>query len=89
MQRILFAAGAVLMMGVKAPGQASPQPIVPPSAETAHPAATHSPVRPLDLSKVDWRFAHPKPEVLLSVNLGNIMRSPFLRQSLEQSFNMT
>ncbi len=45
-------------------------------------------MKPLDLSKVDWRFAHPKPDVLLSVNVGNIVRSPFLRQSLEQSFNM-
>ena len=131
MQRILFAAGAVLLMGqgawaqlgsvkdsqmckqdpnnvlchpgepdqfkmykfngtelVKPPGQASPQPIVPPVAQTARPAA-RGVVKPLDLSKVDWRFAHPKPDVLLSVNLGNIVRSPYLRESLEQSFNMS
>ncbi len=88
MQRILFAAGAVLIAGMKAPGQASPQPIVPPAAQTARPAA-RAVAKPLDLSKVDWRFAHPKPDVLLSFNLGNIVRSPFLRESVEQSFNMT
>lgn len=132
MQRILFAAGAALIMGhgawaqlgsvkdsqmckqdpnnvlchpgepdqfkmyrfngtelVKPPSQASPQPVIPPVAQAARPAATRTPVKPLDLSKVDWRFAHPKPDVLLSINLGNIVRSPFLRESLEQSFNMS
>jgi hypothetical protein len=37
---------------------------------------------------VDWRFAHPKPDLLLSINVGKIVRSPFLAQSLQESFNM-
>jgi len=41
------------------------------------------------LSKVDWRFAHPKPELLMSINVGKIVRSPFLAQSIQESFSMT
>jgi hypothetical protein len=54
-------------------------------------SSTHPSVKPaaIDLSKVDWRFAHPKPDLLLSLNLGNIVRAPFLRESLEQSLSMT
>jgi hypothetical protein len=42
-----------------------------------------------DLPKVDWRFAHPRPDLLLSINLGKIVRSPYFAQSLQESFNMT
>jgi len=39
--------------------------------------------------KVDWRFAHPKPDLLMSINVGKIVNSPQLTQSLQESFNMT
>jgi hypothetical protein len=38
---------------------------------------------------VDWRFAHAKPDLLMSINVGKIVRSPFLAQSLQESFNMS
>jgi hypothetical protein len=87
MRRILFAAGAALMMGRGVWGQVeSPKPVVAPVSSAARASAKPAVI---DLSRVDWRFAHPKPDLLLSINLGNIARAPFLRQSLEQSFNMT
>ena len=43
----------------------------------------------MDLSKVDWRFAHPKPDLLVSINVATILRSPFLAQSLAQAFGPT
>jgi hypothetical protein len=41
------------------------------------------------LTKPDWRFAHPKPDLLASVNVGSIVRSPLMAQSLAQSFKLT
>jgi hypothetical protein len=37
----------------------------------------------------DWRFAHAKPDLLLSINIGQIVRSGALAQTVQQGFNMT
>jgi hypothetical protein len=81
MQRVLFVAGAVLLVGPGAWGQQG-------SGPTAKPVI--SPIKQMiDPAKVDWRFAHPKPDLLLSINVGKIVHSPLLAQSLQESFNMT
>lgn len=98
-QRILLVAGAVFIWGPGASGQqtsqkteaasnAAPSIITPYRAAPAHTTPALKPAM-TELSKVDWRFAHPKPDLLLSMNVGKIVRSPYLAQSLQESFNMT
>jgi hypothetical protein len=69
-----------------APARPLPRPV---AAETSRVTPAHVVPATIDLTKVDWRFAHPKPDLLLSINVGSIVRSPFLAQSLQESFNMT
>jgi hypothetical protein len=88
--RMGFIAGMVLA-GVLAWGQAKDgekpadvkalhaTPVVPPKA----PAVA---AKPLDLSQPDWRFAHPKPDLLASISVGTIMRSPLVVEALNQLF---
>jgi hypothetical protein len=94
-QRILFVAGVAALIlaqsakgqtGAKASALPSPKPVVAPFAGAAAP-----PVKPavIDPAKLDWRFAHPKPDLLLNLNVGRIARSADVAQSLRESFHMT
>jgi len=57
-------------------------------AQKAGAAATAS-AKAADPNLPDWRFAHPKPDLLLNINIGQIARSAALAQSMQQGFNMT
>lgn len=87
MQRTRFVIGFVLVMGwgTLAQGQVTEKPV---DVRTVHASPVVAP-KAMDLSKADWRFAHPKPDLLASINVGNIVRSPLLAQSLQESFKLT
>ncbi len=90
MQRILLVTGAVLVTGPGVWGQSGPakKTDAAPSVITPY-RATPAKVAPAaDLTRVDWRFAHSKPDMLLNINVGKVLRSPFLAQSLQESFSM-
>jgi hypothetical protein len=93
MQRILLVACAVLMSGPGAWGQTGPvkKTDAAPSVITPYRAASATPAHSVaaDMGVVDWRFAHSKPDLLVSLNVGKIVRSPYFAQSIQESFNMT
>jgi hypothetical protein len=76
-----------MVMGLALSGQEKPvdlktvhvTPMVPPKVQATD-------LNTMDLSNDDWRFAHARPDLLASINVGNIVRSPLLAESLRESF---
>lgn len=96
-KRILLTAGTVALAGSAwsqtetKPKLPTAQPVTTGAPTAARPSPITMPVKPamLDLSKGDWRFAHPKPDLLLSINVGKIVHSPYMAESIQKSFGMT
>jgi hypothetical protein len=58
-------------------------------APAANPKPAARPIaaalKTIDVAKTDWRFAHPKPDLLLAINVGTITRSPFFQQMVQEA----